>query len=229
MKVSVIIPAFNEESYIADTINAVLKQTYPNFEIIVVDNASTDRTGEIAKSFGDKVKVLYESRKGTQWARECGRLAATGEIIANVDADCLPDSDWLSNGIKFFNSKDVVALGGPYDYYDAPKFFRWFSLFFQKTIYVFSNWFFQKIGKGAVLIGGNVFLRSDALEKAGVYNTNLVFYGDDTDTAKRMAKQGRVVFNKNFVMKTTARRLKNQGILKTSITYFFHFFKVILS
>lgn len=225
MKVSIIIPAYNEESCIKETLQCVFKQNYPDFEVIVVDNNSTDKTADIAESMG--VVVLSETRKGTQWARECGRAVATGEIIANLDADCLPNPDWLQNGVKHFSNNKVVAVGGPYDYYDARKSFRIFSLVFQKTIYRLFNFLMQKFNRGAVLIGGNVFLRSETLEKIGGYNTDIVFYGDDTDTAKRMSKEGIVVFDTKLVIKTSARRLKSQGSFKISIIYIYHFFKTL--
>jgi cellulose synthase/poly-beta-1,6-N-acetylglucosamine synthase-like glycosyltransferase len=173
--------------------------------------------------------VVYEMRKGTQWARECGRKVATGEIIANLDADCLPTPDWLERGIKHFINKKVVAVGGPYDYYDGRWTFRIFSLLFQKYIYSLFNFLMQKLDKGAVLIGGNVLLRAETLSKIGGYNTDITFYGDDTDTAKRMSKEGLVVFDTKLIVKTSARRLKSQGSFKISIIYIYHFFKVILS
>ncbi|MEI6042555.1 MAG: glycosyltransferase family 2 protein [bacterium] len=225
MKISIIIPAHNEEASIEAVVKAALKQDYPDFEIIVVDNCSTDRTAEIVKNMG--VKVVSETRKGTQWAREKGRTEANGDIIANLDADCLSDSNWLQKGVKHFSSKKVVAVTGPYDYYDGDKFFRKFSLVFQKCAYTISNYILQKIHKGAVTIGGNVFLRANILEKIGGYNTNILFYGDDTDTAKRMAKEGTIIFDRNLIMKTSARRLKSQGSIKTSVIYIYHFFKVI--
>lgn len=227
MKVSIIIPAHNEEPHIKRCLEAALKQTYHNFEIIVVDNASTDKTGEAARNLG--VKVVHENHKGTQWARECGRLHASGEIIANLDADCLPDSNWLEKGVHAFLSKKVVAVGGPYDYYDAGNLFRKFSLFFQKTFYYWGNKLLQKLGKGAVLIGGNVFLRAEALSKAGGYNTKLVFYGDDTDTAKRMARIGEVVFDRNLIMPTSGRRMKKEGSIRLSLIYIYHFFRIIFT
>ena len=103
MKVSIVIPAHNEESCIEETLRCVLRQNYPDFEVIVVDNNSQDRTAELARGMG--VKVVHEKNKGTQWARECGRLASTGEIIANLDADCLPETDWLQRGVKHFSNK----------------------------------------------------------------------------------------------------------------------------
>lgn len=228
MKISVIIPAHNEEKNIADTIKAVLAQDHEDFEVIVVDNASSDRTSAVAGQF--PVKLVSESRKGLLWARECGRINATGDIIANIDADCLPEKDWLSRGVNSFKD-GIVAITGPYDYYDGAKFFRFTSLFTQRHIYHLMNWFIQLkfIKKGAVLIGGNNFIRADILKKAGGYNTSLTFYGEDTDTAKRVSRYGKVFFNKSLMMKTSARRFKSEGTFTITAKYLFHFFKIVLN
>lgn len=227
MKASIIIPAYNEEKHIEAAIKAALAQDHDGFdyEVIVVDNVSTDRTSEVAKKF--PVKVLYEGRLGTQWARECGRQAAAGEIIANLDSDCLPDRDWLSKGLAHFTDQRVVAVSGPYDYYDASTSFRAVSLFSQKYIYATINVLAQFLRRGAVVIGGNILLRASALEKAGGYDTAFTFYGDDPDTGQRMMRQGKVVFDKNLVVKTSARRFKNQGTFKIVSLYFFYFFKIL--
>lgn len=228
-KVSVVIPAYNEEKNIAETIKAVLAQDYPDFEVVVVNNASVDKTEEVAKQF--PVKVVKETRKGLLWAREAGRVNASGDIIVNIDADCLPESDWLSRGIENFKNDTIVAVTGPYDYYDGTKFFRATSLFTQKHIYHLMSVIIQSplLKKGAVLIGGNNFIRADILKKTGGYNTALVFYGEDTDTAKRVSKHGKVIFNKKLTMKTSARRFKNEGTLKITLKYLYHFFKVVLT
>ena len=88
MKVSVVIPAHNEEKNIAETIQALLAQDYSDLEIIVVNNASSDRTEEVAKGFMEvgpyQVKVVYEPKKGLLSARERGRKEAEGLIIANI-------------------------------------------------------------------------------------------------------------------------------------------------
>jgi len=227
MKVSVVIPVHNEEASIEAAIELLKAQTHTDLEIIVVDNNSTDRTNERASATG--VKVLLEKRKGTQWARECGRKAAQGEIIATMDADCLPDADWVEKAVRHFSLPEVVAVGGPYYYYDASAFFRDFSLFFQQTFYVAANYVLQKLHKGAVLIGGNTMFLASAMEKAGGFNTGLVFYGDDTDTAKRLATQGKVVFDKKLAMKTSARRLNERGSITISLVYMYHFFRIIFT
>ena len=138
MKISVIIPAHNEEKYLRQTLEAILAQDYPDFEVIVIDNASTDRTAEIARSFPG-VKLVSESRKGTMWACERGRQEATGEIIVRMDADCLPEKDWLVKGVALFADSKVSGSSGPYNYYDADSFFRNFSLYFQ-VFYCYCFW-----------------------------------------------------------------------------------------
>lgn len=226
MKISVIIPAHNEENYLPTALQAVLASDYPDFEVIVVDNASSDGTYEAAVSMG--VKVVKEPSQGTQHARERGRAEASGEIIANMDADCVPDEKWLSQGIKNFTDPGVVALTGPVDYYDGSKIFRFVSFYFQKTVYRFINFILNAFHGGGVLLAGNCFIRKSALDKIGGYDTSIFFYGDDTDTAKRLSKIGKIVYDGNLVIKTSARRFKSQGLLKTEAIYIYHFFKELV-
>jgi hypothetical protein len=82
---------------------------------------------------------------------------------------------------------------------------------------------------GAILIGGNNFIRAATLRQAGGYNTAILFYGEDTDTAKRMATCGRVVFSNRLVMKTSARRFKAEGTSRLAARYITYFFKTIFA
>ena len=228
MKVSIVIPAYNEQKSIASALRAALALEYPSFEIIVVDNASTDRTAEIAREF--PVNVVREERKGILFARERGRREASGEIIANMDADCLPEKEWLSRGVKWFEDDPrVCAVSGPYDYYDAGPSFRIFSLLSQKYLYAFMNFMVRSLRKGGVIIGGNTLIRASALEAAGGYDTSIPFYGEDTDTMKRIYKQGKIIFDPRFTIKTSARRFKSEGTLRIAGRYLFYFFKTIFS
>jgi len=224
-KISVVIPAHNEALVIGPTIEAILRQTYPNFEIIVVNNASSDNTAEVVAMF--PVKLVHESKKGLLFARDRGRKEAGGEIVANIDADCLPEIDWMEKAVKYFENVDVVAVSGPYNYHDAHPFFKHTSFFVQsyiyKTVAHILQWSF--IRGGAVIIGGNNMIRADILKEMGGYNTALLFYGEDTDTAKRVAKYGYVIFTPKVAMKTSARRFKSEGTIKMTLRYLFHFFK----
>lgn len=224
MKVSIVIPAFNEEHHIAESIRAALAQDYPRFEVIVVDNGSTDRTMEIAAQF--PVTVISEPRKGTNYARERGRQAATGEIIANFDADCLPSPDWLSIGIARLSDKGISAVSGPYDYYDGGPFFRTVSLALQKNVFTLVNKLITSLHSGGTIIGGNVLIRASALEKAGGYNTAIVFYGDDTDTAQRVSRHGKIIFDGRLIVRSSARRFKAEGAFKITFLYVLYFFRI---
>ena len=227
MKVSVVIPAHNEEASIAETLTAVLAQDYPDFEVIVVDNASTDATADVVRKF--PVTLIHETRKGLLWARECGRVHATGDIIANIDADCLPEKNWMSKAVPHFNEERIIAVTGPYDYHDGHSIFRKSSRMLQKYAYTTISELVQLplVRTGAVLIGGNNFIRASVLENVGGYNTSLTFYGEDTDTAKRISPHGKVLFRDRLAIKTSARRFKAEGTLNLTTKYLFHFFKML--
>jgi glycosyltransferase involved in cell wall biosynthesis len=224
MKVSIIIPAHNEEDSLAETLRHVLALDHSDFEVIVVDNASSDRTSEIARRF--PILLVHEKIKGLLHARECGRRHAKGEIIANIDADCLPDPDWLSKGLPHFNDPQVVSVSGPYDYYDSKPWFRTLSSLVQTHGFSALSRFLVRIGKQGVMIGGNNLIRGRVLELIGGYNTEILFYGEDTDTAKRVSKQGKIVYNRQFVMKSSGRRFKRHGTLIIFLLYIYHFLKV---
>lgn len=229
-KASIVIPACNEEAGLARTIRSALAQDYADFEVIVVNNASADRTEKVARGFS-KVTVVNEPRRGLLRAREAGRLAASGDLIANLDADCLPERNWLAKGAGYFNDEHVVAASGPYDYYDGGSGFRYLSLYTQMSFYWLAAKIIQLPGlrTGAVLIGGNNLIRAEALRKAGGYNTALSFYGEDTDTAKRMSRYGRVIFSNRLIMKTSARRFQTEGIINLELKYLRYFFKTIMA
>ncbi len=238
MKISVVIPAYNEEGGISAAIEALLAQDYSDFEIIVVDNASTDNTADVARKYSHArldrndhpiaLKVLSETRKGTMWACECGRHEASGKIIVRMDADCRPGSNWLSRGVAHFNDPNIVLASGPYDYHETNVVFRYSSYVLQVLIYMPTNTILQWLGMGAISLGGNTFLRATTLEKMGGFNTALTFFGDDTDTAKRAARFGKVVFDPLLIIKTAAPRARFGGNKKI-YKYWLNFFKVIFS
>lgn len=87
IKVSVIIPTYNRAEFISDAIESVLNQTFEDYEIIIVDDGSTDNTKQIVQSYTSKVKYYYQEQSGVSSARNYGIKAATGEYIAFLDSD----------------------------------------------------------------------------------------------------------------------------------------------
>ncbi len=225
--VSVIIPALNEEKNIGNSLSALLAEDYPAFEIIVVDNGSSDRTSDIASKF-DGVKVLREDRKGTMWACEKGRSVASGEIIVRMDADCVPEKDWLMNGVRHFKNPRVLAVSGPYDYFDYSPLFRIVSSFVQVYPYWLASNTLQMFGKSGVVIGGNSFMRSSTLKEVGGFDTRIEFYGDDTDIAKKFSALGRVVYDRHLTLSSSARRFKAHGIFPIIMEYSKAFWGTVL-
>lgn len=224
-RVSVVIPVYNEEKYILKTLNAITSQSYNDFEIVIVNNASTDATDEMIKYFIQKnvssIPIIYQTeyRQGTNYARECGRRFASGEIIAMLDADCIPDYYWISNGVKELQKNEVVAATGAYYYYDASLLLRMFSLVSQLTIFKVVNRIVQYKKRGAILIGGNAFINTKSLALIGGFNTNLTFYGDDIDIAIKLSKLGRLNYSSGLTLKTSSRRYKALGFWKVNKKY----------
>ncbi|MEM2237663.1 MAG: glycosyltransferase family 2 protein [Candidatus Caldarchaeum sp.] len=113
MPVTVIIPAYNEERWIAHCIEAVLEADYPSKEIIVVDDGSTDRTFEIATKYREKgVVVLRKPNGGKASALNYGLLFASGEIIVTIDADTIINRETLKQIVKPFKDPRVVGVAG---------------------------------------------------------------------------------------------------------------------
>jgi len=112
--VSILIPAHNEESSIKQSIEAALATSYPNKEIIVINDGSTDDTYEIAKKYISKgVKLLYIKRGGSKAdALNYGILYSTGEIIITMDADTVIEKYSIEGIVRKFDDPDVMAVSG---------------------------------------------------------------------------------------------------------------------
>lgn len=97
MSISVIIPAYNAEKYLAEAIESALHQTRPAKEIVVVDDGSSDRTREVVQSFGEKVRIIqHEANQGVGAARNTGVAASDGDYVAFLDAD----DKWLPEHLE---------------------------------------------------------------------------------------------------------------------------------
>jgi glycosyltransferase involved in cell wall biosynthesis len=113
--ISIIIPVYNSEKTIDETIEALMKQNYSkkDYEIIVVDDGSTDRTVDVVKKF-KTVKLVKQKHKGPAAARNIGVKHAKGGIILFTDADCIPIKNWIKNMVKPFKNKKIVGVSGSY-------------------------------------------------------------------------------------------------------------------
>lgn len=253
MRLSFVVPAYNEEAYLPACLESILSQigeikNQPDpattCEIIVVNNASTDRTREVALRYPG-VTVVDEPRKGLTFARQAGFAASTGELIANVDSDSRLTPGWVAkvlatfaaaeaahaanpgsqNGVSFrpgFKPKahrPLVSFSGPLVYYDlTPRQRRLVHVFYMTawTTYAINRYILRV---GSMVQGGNFVVSRSALESIGGFNTTISFYGEDTDIARRLNDVGEVRFTFDLKMSSSARRLKSEGMLTMAARY----------
>jgi O-antigen biosynthesis protein len=111
-KISVIIPVYNSEKTLNLCLDSFLNQTYKNYEIIVIDNNSTDSSGGIIKNYKN-FRYIFEKKKGRSYARNAGIKQASGEIIAMTDSDCVVPKNWIEKITEpIRRGKEAAVLGG---------------------------------------------------------------------------------------------------------------------
>ena len=231
MKISFVIPAYNEEGLIGACLASILADTKNlpyQYEIIVVNNASTDNTKKIAVSYSH-VQVVDEPKKGITKARQAGYNVATGDIIANVDADNILPSGWTKKVCEeFLYNKKLVGLSGPLEYYDLPSWIKFeVKIFYMLGYisYIINNYVLKTSG---MLQGGNYIIRKSALDQIGGFDTSLNFYGEDTDIARRLQKVGFVKFTFRLPMYSSGRRLQKEGVVLAGWRYIINYFSMLI-
>ncbi len=108
--VSVIMPAYNCEKYIGEAIESVLQQSYNNYELIIVNDGSTDRTEDVINKLSTSIKYISQSNQGASAARNTGILAADGEYLSFLDSDDIWNLETLELQLGYFESHTDVGL-----------------------------------------------------------------------------------------------------------------------
>lgn len=195
--VSVVIPAYNSERYIADAIDSVLQQDYPALEIWVVDDGSTDSTREVVRRYGDRVQLLSQQNKGSAAARNLGVVNATGKYIAFLDADDV----WWKHKIRF--QIDALQSSGRKMAYSS--FIRWHpgehgryahpdTLFAvpdhpdKTSAKIVTGWTYADLLMDCIVWTSSVIVEKSELEKVGLFDETLR-KGQDYDLWLRLSWQ----------------------------------------
>ena len=199
-RISIVVPAFNEEQYIAACLESLRAQTSETpYEVIVVDNGSTDATAAIARSCG--ATVIVERRRGVCWARQAGFQSAAGEIVVSADADTCYPPGWLSRIERSFErDTEVVAVAGPVRFVNAPAWARVWARALFGGVHLWARVF----GRPPYASACNLAIRKTAFDG---YNPRLTQGGDELAVLRALRDKGTVVFDPNNRVDTSSRRV----------------------
>ena len=216
VRFSVVIPCYNEESYIGDTLASLKNQQFDKtFEIIVVDNNSTDRTRKIAEQHD--VRIISEKHPGVCWARQAGTKAATGEIIVSTDADTVFGPRWLQKlDAMFERHSDYIAVAGPCVYRSGPFWGKAYPVLLFNAVHGFSKLF----GYPFYVTATNLAFKKSYWKG---YDVKAPQGGDELGMLHQLKKQGKVAFMKNNPVYTSARRLRRGLLYNIFVTLFFYY------
>lgn len=229
MTISAIVCAYNEAAYLPACLHALLAQTRPPDEIIVIDNASSDNTGDLARAIPG-VRVIHEPARGLVVARETARRAARGDLLAYVDADCRPPITWLERvERRFIRRPAVVAVTGPYRFYDWDVLGCALIRGYDYLVAPPTHWaVHHAAGIGAILYGGNFAVTREALARINGFDRSIEFHGEDTNLGRRLTPIGQVDLAPECWLWTSARRYRAMGKRKVIGLYVRNFWSETL-
>ncbi len=212
--ISVIVPVHNGEKYIAQCIGALAKSSFKSYEVIVVDDASTDNTVEICRSFAVKV-IELNSQSGPASARNEGAKQAVGDIILFIDADVVANDDTVGRVAKAFeNNPDISAVFGSYDDFpSAPDFLSQYRNLLHHFVHQKSGREATTFWAGCGAVRRDVFLELDGFDCSRFEKPSI----EDIHLGYRMTERGyKIMLDKRLQVK----HLKEWGwwsMLKTDI------------
>lgn len=168
IRFSVLIPTFNRTELLRETIESVLAQSFQNYELIVVDDGSTDRTWDLLQSYGTRVKALRQSNQGPEVARNLGAAHATGEYLALLDSDDL----LLPNALATYDQVirecgSPVLIIGAVEYFNHARPWSECTNGLPDNIEVLKYRDFLSKEVGVVLSSSNVLIRKTAFVRGG--------------------------------------------------------------
>lgn len=218
MKISVIIPALNEERTIEECLKSVSEQTCRDFDIILIDPGSTDATAKIAKNYTDKIIHTHTLSPGP--ARNLGVRNSDAEIVAFTDADTVVPENWLEIIAKNFSDPRVVAVGGIFKPLNPRLLDKIMFKINSDLWYRFSAIFgFYQLGTPNCAYRRNIFLN------AGGFNERMSML-EDTELSLRIKKYGKVIIDKNLYVYNSTRRFRQEGYFMVFMRYLGAYFNL---
>jgi glycosyltransferase involved in cell wall biosynthesis len=208
MKISIVIPVYNEADCLKACLDSIAKQTIKPYEVIVVDNNSSDDSLNIARSYGF-TKVLIEKRQGVVHARTTGFDKASGDIIARIDGDTILPPDWLANVTRSFKDNPKThAVSGAAEYYGVAyaKIFNAIDLYLRSHLRT-------KLKDRLYLWGANMAMTNESWRAVKPHLCQKGGQHEDYDIAIHMQEIGyNVVFDERLKAEVSSRRIDSDFI-----------------
>ncbi len=209
MTISVVVPAYNEEEVLPACIEALLSQTRTPDEIIIVDNNSSDRTAEVARSYG--VRVIVEPQQGIMPAVYRGVSESKGDIIARCDADSIVPSDWIERIEKKMQARpEAAGVTGPGDFYGTNRIRARLA----QVWYMYA--YFLLVGSALAnwpIFGSNCALRRTAWDAiADEVHRERTDIHDDMEISAHIQPTQPIVFMPTLVVGISARALRQNDM-----------------
>ncbi len=208
MKISIVIPVYNEQTHLRACLESIKQQSITPFEVIVVDNNSTDSTLNVAKDF-NFVTIIKEKRQGVVHARSTGFDYASGDVIGRIDADTVLKKDWILHIERIFDNDNIAAVSGRLYYHECiwPKLSSSLDIFFRR-------WLAHRMKTDEMFLqGANMAIRKSAWEDVKntlCYKSNL---HEDFDLALHLQENKfKVIFDDNLSASISIRRFKDGPI-----------------
>jgi peptidoglycan-N-acetylglucosamine deacetylase len=202
--VTVLIPAYNEEAAIVDTVGAALASNYPDLEVIVVNDGSTDRTAELLEqNFGrdPRVRLLLQPNRGKPTALNHGLAEANGEITVSIDADTIVDPDAIPRLVRHFADPKVGAVAGNVKVMNRNRWLtRWQALEYI-TSQNLEKRAFDLLNCIPVVPGAAGAWRTDLLRANGGFSGETV--AEDTDLTLTIRRDGwKILYDEDAIGRT---------------------------
>lgn len=197
-QVSVIVPTYNEKDTIETCLKNLLEQSYDNYEVIVGDNGSTDATQKLVENFSVKLTVEGDVQSSYA-ARNKGVAAAEGDILAFIDADCLPDEDWIAEGVqRIQDGADLVGGRVQFTFSNPPTAAEIFDSISNMQIE-------RDVRDRSVAKTANLFVKKTVYQDVGPFPSDMISGGDVHWTEKATNSGYELVYEEKAKVRHPAR------------------------
>ena len=208
---SIIIPVYNSSAMLKKCLQSVYQSSYKKFEVIVVDDKSTDGSLGIAKKFQCKI-LRFKKNSGPSKARNIGSSIAKGDILVFLDSDCIVSKDWLKKIVNDFKKYKVGAVAGQYNSYINESFISKFAfyelLFREKKFKRFVN----------TAPSCNLACKREVLDKVGGFSEEIKNFSEDLEFSYRLGKATKILWDPSIGVAHDFRK-KIKSYLKQQFIY----------